>query len=141
MSVTVFPRTKQTRSQQAVTALKLLMATLESDRLALLTVVRHGKLVFMNRTRAATRGLAIDDGMIELVWGWLDARKGPHPDIEREWLEHERRQQHLDAEAQQACLARLTTAAKYGLRVNGDSHFDGEKITIGQGEHWEAEKN
>lgn len=131
MSLTVFTRTTTNAADLAVAYLAQLMRDLEGDRLTLLTILSQGKLKFTNVLREETRGLAIDDRMIDLVWGWLKAREGTQPEQEREWLEMDARDRRWKQQAADRFLQRAELAAKHGLRMKGDELFDGEKITTG----------
>lgn len=129
--LTVFARQSLSRGEEAVSVLRTFMQTVEGDRLTLLTILSQGPSHFRNVMRAETKGYAIDDAMIDLVWGWLDARKGVNPEVEREWLETERKQAKWKQDAIDTELARLSIAAKHNLRVKGDQLFDGETVTTG----------
>lgn len=130
--LTVFTRTGTSRSEEALGALTAFMRTVDEDRLLLLTILSQGESRFVNVLREETKGLAVDDGMIRLVWQWLVARAGPHPEQEREWLEIDRRDHAWKAQRQVDELAKIETAAQHNLRLKGDALFDGEKVTTAE---------
>ena len=132
--LTVFARHRASRADEAVGALKAFMSSCEGDRLLLLTVLSQGESKFVNVMREECKGLAVDDDMIRLVWHWMKQREGAHPEQEREWLEIDRRDRAWKEQRIQEEMKRIELAAKHNLRLKGDEHFDGEKVTIGQGD-------
>lgn len=128
----LIPCARPSRVQEAVDALRAFMRSVEHDRLTLLTILSHGQSMFRNVMREQTRGLAVDDAMIDLVWGWMYARRGVNPEVEREWLELEARNKTWKDQAIEREVERIELAARHNLRIKGDQHFDGEKITIGE---------
>ncbi len=70
---------RATHSQETVGALKAFLHEVQSNRVLLLEIVLAGYFTWMQRSRRAFHGLAVDDAMLGQLWGWMAHRRGPNP--------------------------------------------------------------
>lgn len=92
------PEVRQTR---------LLLGTLLGNRELLLAAVLAGKTAWRNQCIRLFAGLRFTDDMIDSMWHYIDARKGPNPVYEYERLQEQREQREAAARAEAAMLREL----------------------------------
>lgn len=101
-----------TRMEEADLAVRELLQTLLGNREMLLACLLSGKTAFQNECRQAFAGMLVTEDMLDHIWAFLQAKRGPGNIIEEyEWLLAQKEVQENAARAEAAALKELAEKA------------------------------